>query len=536
MKQLVVLCLISAAALSAAPTVISQPQSPDPELFGFGHGDWQPPRAGVPAVTLSRVPVFGEVRLGRFWELPVFIDSLPLASFDVDFDDLSGTMWLALSPANDSTLRHYTSTDHGRTWTNVHNVRLDPPAILAPIHIVIGAGDSNYIHTFVRHPAANGDLYDIRLKQDLSYIDVQAVLVGGDTLTRFDVCRDNRPDYGLYVFTSNPYASVWNALFLRSFDLGRTWDRQNGLDLRQPALCAGGGTYIHMACVHARDRGLAYQYNYNRGDPSSWGPGSELGTDTCLIADPKVAVATTTPESLATAWVLYNHSNRNTADWDVDYAVRSDSWGGTWRKHQQLAASPAAERVADAKNDRESDNIYTDAVYVVSDTAAQDSAVVYYTWANSDAPRNWFAPVGVSDTIKVSPVLLPTIVFSPGAAPYPVPGVIFTNYGRNETYFNAAWFEAGAAEQPVADCAQPINLKGNPARGIVQFAPGVPVAEITSIRIFDALGRLVQDFPPAASIFWNCRDRSGRLARPGAYFIRVGTARGLQQTRLTLVP
>jgi len=533
-KCIVVTLVIAAAVLSAAPTAILQPQPLDPASFGFGNGNWQPARAGVPTMSFSGEPGTGAVFSGRFWDLPVPINGEAIESFDVDFDDSTGIMWLALAPDGDSLVRFYNSTDHGRSWSNAYDVEISPHSRVWPMHVVVGAGDSNYVHAFIRVEAAMGDLYDIRLRQDLSHMDVQPVQVGRDTFTRFDVCRDNRPDYGLYVFTSNSYLVTFNAVFLRSFDYGRTWDRQVGNDVRQPALCAGAGTYIHMACVHARDRGLGYQCNSNRGDPTSWLLGSELGTDTCLISDPKVAVATTMPESLATAWVLYSHSNRNSADWDVDYAVRSDSWGSSWRKHQQLTSSPAAEHIADVRNDRESDNIYVDAMFVVSDTAEAESAVVKYSWANTDAPRSWFAPLKVSDTLRVSPELLPTLVFSPGAAEFPVPGVVFSGYGEIGAYFNATWFETGAAEKTAPDFTVAIAVSSNPSRGPVRFAPGVPVAEILSIRIFDAIGKLVRNFPPAANVSWDGRDRAGRPLSTGAYIIRVTTARGAQQTKVLL--
>ena len=214
---------------------------------------------------------------------------------------------------------------------------------------------------------------------------------------------------------------------------------------------------------------------------------------------------------------MYGHSNGNTADYDVDYAVRSDSWGGTWLKHQQLAATPATEYVKDAKCYREPGNIYMDAALVVSDTAALDSAVVQYTWVNSDAPRSWLAPVKVSDTLKVAYWPEPVVVFSPGAAPYPLPGILFSLDGHYGAWFNAAWFGAGTAEP-----GQPAGRDFAPGATIVHGMLGLPsasgVARPARSVLLDISGRAVALLAPGAN------DVS-RFA-PGVYFVRQTTISG----------
>jgi hypothetical protein len=532
--RVVMTLAIAAAALSAAPGPIAQPQSPDNQPFGFENGRCQPVRTGVSELTFSGGPGPGAVTSGPFWDLPVLVAGDATESFDADFDDSTGVMWLAFALDDSSLVRFYNSTDHGLSWSYAYRVEVSPSSSIRRMRVVVGAGDSNYVHAFFRVDATMGDLYDIRLSQDLSHMDVQSVLVGPDTVTWFDACRDNRPDYGLFILAVQPYTVMYNASFMRSADFGRTWTRQFGTDMRDPAICAGAGTYIHIACVHSNGRGPAYQYNYNRGDSVSWGPGSELNTDTFPSADPRVVVATTFPESTATAWVLYSHSNAGSMDWDADYAVRSDSWGNTWHKHRQLAATADAEYVADAKNDRESDNIYTDAMVVVSDTAEAESVVVHWSWANADAPETWSEPVRVSDTLKASPNPLPAIVFSPGAGEYPTPGVVFAGYGGVGAYFNADWFGTGAAEKEPSDVESAIRLSGNPSQGSVRFTPGMPVAEILSVRIFNTVGMVVRELPPAASVVWDGRDQAGRPLGSGAYVIRVGAARGVRQAKVLL--
>ena len=505
MRRMFVMLVIAACAAVAG---IPQTPADDARPFGSGDGSYRPAQAGRSAVTFRSGPGTGEKRAGRFWEPPVFISDEALNGFDADCDDETGVIWLVLAPAEDSLIRFYNSTDHGLSWTYVYYVAFTPNSTYRPVHLVVGAGDSNYVHAFVRHSAAMGDLYDIRLKQDLSYSDFHPVLVGPDTVSLFDVCRDNWPDYGLFVLTANPFEPGNSSLFLRSFDFGRTWDQQVGNNIQRPALCAGVENYLHFACAGFDDRGLYYFHNYGRGDPTSWGGRTGLGTDTMFIYDPKVSVTMKMPESLATVWVMYSHSNGFNLDFDADYAVRRDSWGGTWIKHQQMAATPASEMVGDAECYRERGNAYMDVAFVAYDTAGPDSAALY-TWVNADAPRGWSAPIKVSDTLKVgSP--RPEIVFSPGATPYNVPGIVFGQYDHAGTWFNATWFGTGAAE--------PGQLPGRKSAAGATIVRGVLWLEGRGQRsgdraeLLDIAGRKVLDLAPGAN------DLSP--LPPGVYFCR----------------
>ena len=488
---ILLLAIAVCVAVADNPPTLAETAQP----FGLGSGTWRPAQAGEPAVTLRSGPGTGEKLSGRFWDPPVFISDEALWDLDADCDDVTGVMWLVLAPSADSLIRFYNSTDHGASWTYVQHADLTPRSTYWNVKVVVGTGDSNYVHAFVRHDAAMGDLYDIRLKQDLSYMDFYPVQVGPDTLSSFDVCRDNRTDYGLFALTSNPYSSGENAAFLRSFDFGKTWDRQPGTNIRRPTLCAGADTYLHIACTSDWDRNVAYFYNSNRGDPSSWGARTSLGTDTFQIYDAIVSAAMTTPESLATVWVLYSHSNNNTADFDADYAVRSDSWGGTWLKHQQLAATSVTELVRDAECYREPGNKYTDAALVVSDTAEQDSVVVQYTWANGDAPRSWLAPIKVSDTLKAVRWPEPKVVFSPGATPYNVPGIVFSRYNHYGAWFNAAWFGSGAAE-PGQSAGHASAPGATIVRGVLRLPPAPSVGRPATADLLDISGRRVMSLRP----------------------------------------
>jgi len=122
----------------------------------------------------------------------------------------------------------------------------------------------------------------------------------------------------------------------------------------------------------------------------------------------------------------------------------------------------------------------------------------------------------VSDTLKVGKPL-PEIVFSPGAAPYPVPGLLFTRYDHAGTWFNATWFGTGAAE-PGQPASRDLAPGATIVHGVLNLASAPGVARPAPSVLLDISGRAVALLAPGAN------DVS-RFA-PGVYFVRQTTITG----------
>ena len=72
----------------------------------------------------------------------------------------------------------------------------------------------------------------------------------------------------------------------------------------------------------------------------------------------------------------------------------------------------------------------------------------------------------------------------------------------------------------------------NPARGDVRFVLDAPVAGWLTVDVFDVVGRRVRRVwagslgPGSHAMTWDSRDDAGRVARPGAYFVRASRTLG----------
>jgi hypothetical protein len=135
-----------------------------------------------------------------------------------------GTMWVALA-CLDSINHLYFSTDHGTTWN--HHVAFQCNQLFRKLGLVVGQGDSNFIHIFVISQDYSGDLYDFRFSHDGSTYQMLPVRVGWDTVSDFSVARQpSGGNHFLYAMVNNELRTappLYNAFFLRSGDFGRTW-------------------------------------------------------------------------------------------------------------------------------------------------------------------------------------------------------------------------------------------------------------------------------------------------------------------------
>jgi hypothetical protein len=83
-----------------------------------------------------------------------------------------------------------------------------------------------------------------------------------------------------------------------------------------------------------------------------------------------------------------------------------------------------------------------------------------------------------------------------------------------------------------------LSARPNPSRGGVRFV--VPAGSAASLRIFDAVGRLVRDLAvPAAfdsrSVAWDGRTGSGRRVAPGVYYYDMELPSGRETRRIVMI-
>jgi hypothetical protein len=344
------------------------------------------------------------------------------------------------------------------------------------------------------------------------------------------------------VQTYNAYRGGANGVYCRSFDFGRTWDRVDFGNVYQPSGFAGDSMTMNYVWLSPDRTQIKYEINTLRGGNYGWRPLQELQVDTNQHWMPGLATAMTQPDSIATAWVLYSHAHQGGSDWDVDFAVRSHTWGDTWIKGQYLASTPAREMLGDTRSTRKPGETWIAACLLTSDTLAQDSQVVYCTWITDQNPLYWEPFVKASDTILTSDSVTPRIIYSPGAED-DLGGVLFSHQGSYGVYFNAAWLGTGAVEDSNGRVAPALLVRPNPARGRVQFSVPVSSSGAGRASIYDASGRMVRTFditksrgPAARFVTWDGRDERGNAVTAGAYFIRLSTARGNLQTKVLFLP
>lgn len=137
--------------------------------------------------------------------------------------EADGTMWTVCSPL-DSSVRIYNSTDHGQTWNYFRGFGWSTPCQFGRVQVVVGVGDSNFVHVFALLPFQDGDLVDVIYHRDGVSAGWAAVKSGADTVGDFAVCRDNTPPYYLHASAVNTYrGGLANNRIMRSTDFGRTW-------------------------------------------------------------------------------------------------------------------------------------------------------------------------------------------------------------------------------------------------------------------------------------------------------------------------
>lgn len=445
----------------------------------------------------------------------------PVYSFATDYEqDPTGTMWAAVG-WGDSTVRVFKSEDHGASWPYVNGFYWPPKHPIGKLEMAVGAGDSNFVYVAELLPANDGDLAWSRINQDGTGLFGGGILSGPDSVTDFAFCRDYVSPYYLYAVAYNGLQEAWtdypNATILRSTNYSRAWAiTDSSANAHHPRLRAGAGSYIYLgAAPHVAAWDHVAQATLS---PLYFSPGTRVSNDvyddTFRVWDAVFAPAFTTPESTATAWIVYSHNYNGGADWDVLYAWTADAMT-TWSPISDIAYTSAVEAYVDLKNYTSVGNTYMNASYVVTGTSA-----AYRTFSEASTPDDWATAEQMNQGTPVAWDYenTPQLVYSP-FGPGTGAGLVFSAYDGSGVYFNAPWFTGGVTDRPVPRPGTALDVSPSVARGPVRVS-WQGVAE--RLTVTDVTGRKVADFaaPVGSSLVWD-----GKVAA-GTYFVRLVTKSG----------
>ena len=438
---------------------------------------------------------------------------------------MDGTMWTVCSVLEDSCVYLYRSTDHGLNWEYQRVLR--PGAGPArELGLVVGEGDSAFVYIFFLDTDGNGDLWLLRCsiaRPDSAWLF--PVATGPDTIREFAVCRDySGSNYWVYAALTNSDTTPnsRSMRFLRSSTYGREWVTTDSFadKASYPYLAAGAGSYIYFACCGPQPTGGAVVAAINSLWLSNghWHISQWLGGG--RVRDPAITVAFTTPDSLATVWLVYSRDYENSGDWNIMYLYTSRPF--TWSNELYLAGSAAAdEGYPDLRNYTSPGNEYVNASYISE--VGQDR-LVYRRYAHAANPTGW------SDTLRINAgnagtgsEVRPILCYTPGG-PFTGAGCVFVGSGLNGLWWNAP-YPAAVAHKPEPDAQTP-NGGQTILRGVLNLQSAIYNLQ-SEIVLLDISGRKVLDLRSGAN------DVS--RVEPGVYFVAVNGARNTVHVRKVIV-
>jgi hypothetical protein len=392
----------------------------------------------------------------------------------------------------------------------------------AKLDLVVGEGDSGFVHLFYLDPRDDGDLMEMRLASWNDSIQVLPVYAGPDTVRDFAACRDyTGGNYWLHAVVTGDRPAAGPVRFFRSTTYGRTWTPTDtfALTVRDPFLATGPGSHVYLSC-HAPWTGgvVAVWYNWLYGEPGRWII-CYWGTNGDSAADPVVAPAFTFPESTATVWCVWSQDRQNSGNWDVKYRFSTDG-GRSWSDAYYLADSDSAdESYPDLRNYTSLGNQYVNVSYISDDNVYRS---VYRRYAHATTPDQW------SDTLHINvgsagtgPEIRPKLCYTPGG-PFSGAGCVFVGAGLNGCWWNGP-YPSAVAEPKVPDAArQVMSIQPSIGRGPFLIRAAAPA----SVCIHDRAGRLVRtlalDLDCTAT--WDGTDDRGRQLADGVYFCKTQAA------------
>jgi len=435
----------------------------------------------------------------------VLIDGRSVRAFDTDYQ-MDSTMWAAFSTYEDTAFV-YKSTDHGTTWQRVLYVHWTPLAPIQDVGLVIGEGDSAFVFVFLHSPDNRGECWLLRTDLEGQNPYMREVFAGPDVVNEFAVCRDySGDDYWVYAVVCGSHPDDW-CYFLRTLNLGRTWQRTDSVQgWTNPHVSGSGGTHMYYAASRAGTTGeVLAKVNDHYGWPDRW-TSWEVTRGSSDVGGIAIASDFLFASESSTVWLAWAEDTLRNGDWDIHYAWTMDE-GSNWNIQGVLAGGPGAQSHPDLRNYTARGNEWMNLSYI----SDQEFREVHRRHCHRGDPSGWSTPTVINTTdAGTGSKVVPRLTYSPGA-PGTGAGCVFAGAGLDGLYWNAPWYTAVAEEPSRAIEAQTATL--------VSRARLLEMMSGSASELFDATGRRVAD--PV------------RVA-PGVYVRRTETSAGFQISRVVV--
>jgi hypothetical protein len=449
-------------------------------------------------------------------------------------------MWVAAG-LPDSTLRIWKSSDHGTTWSYFSGGRTTPGSVFGRIGLVVGEGDSNFVHAFVLHPSNSGDMYEMRFEHDGSALTLFPVQIGPDTLEDFSVCRDySGGNYWVYASAFTTHRDdLKNGFMLRTTQYGRDWAVTDTFDnLYGTSYSAGAGSYLYFATAPYSFPGeLDILVNTLYGARGFWRL-THFNPGGIAKLYPKIAAAFTRPESTAVFWCTY--TERTTSDDNILYLYSTDG-GNSWSYYWLIADPSVYEINNDLANYHSPGNQYVNELYTVIDTATSYRYLIRQ-WVGADDPTNWHT----SERLQLSSGWItgdrstsPLLVYSPGSSGTGA-GAVFARYDSTngsvrDIAWNSPWNSVEEPQHAAKRSAAGLTLSPTITRQAVRLEWSGQAGYLT---VSDVGGRLVRRFdrPRGNSLTWDRTDARGARVPVGTYVTRLDAGGQLVEQKLVVLP
>lgn len=288
----------------------------------------------------------------------------------------------------------YLSYDEGKSWCQSFSVLLTSE--ISQLEMVTGQGDPCPVFVFYLTTDNSGDLWLLRVAEDLVSWDTLPVAVGPDTIDDFSVTVDKDPNYYLYCLFVNEHhpGTGRNGRFIRSFNRGLSWEMpQDFWNCYDPHISFGTGSVLHCIWRYALSgREVHYAFNRYYGAPARWSGLSVLSRRNEKCFNPVVTQAATFPPWRATVWAIWCAARRDSEM--LDLVVRFSTDGGvSWNEPQNLGEMFLDEWWPSLSADTYRVNL----AYTCGGKKANDPTVVYSRYSPSYAPGVWTSPVKLND-------------------------------------------------------------------------------------------------------------------------------------------
>ena len=368
--------------------------------------------------------------------------------FDVDYAmDGHGTMYVAFQVQGEDTIRIYSSTDHGYTWSQLTTVHTEmsifstaPRDDLSRIRLLY---DEKNTQLFLFYVDSAGYLCTWKIPLPVSVksgirvssapilegsFDVTYNLNNGKLFASWS--EGNNANDKVYIVYSNDQGLHWNT------SLDGFWGYEadthqyqaygppnnlfNTFSIKVPS------TYFNIFIWGSPDDGVTWPDNLK----------GQLTGNSYRDYDPHVCAANVNNSGV---WVFYN---RDMGEHEINlyYRYSSDA-GANWSSEQTLSDEAGVnEYIADIKFYKDFGNPYVNMVYIYDDPSGDPKRKAIRAWTSTADPTNWRGNQVANDK-DITPwpeEVAPKIIYSPGSSA-PGGGVVFSYYDNSGLYFDAPW-------------------------------------------------------------------------------------------------